>query len=477
MIMEREKEVRLHEAADVVVAGAGIAGSFAAIAAARHGAKTVLADRFGAMGGNIGPALLPAGTLLGGSGYAAEDSVLGGFAGLSLEFRRRVEALNRDEPMHAQSFTTSYVLGEMAREAGVEWLPSAYAADPVMDGSAVTGLFVETCGGRVAIAAKVVVDATGEASIAARAGAPMIRHTPADPSWGRMVSRQMNDLQYAWWNDTHLLVMVAGVDWARFESCQKESAALSYEDERWAAQYWAKDIPRRLVPAARRAFEQEGFRIHGDIEAKVPTYVSPLADMGAGVVSYRVGARGQIDCDDAAQMARIENFVRRQGYRFYAFMKRECPGFERAFVVGMSSFLGMRGGPCIDGEHVLTVEEQRDGARFDDALYRNVHAIWAHGAAASGFDVPYRCLLPRRIDGLLVAGRGAAFIRRGHDPSAMRARVSMMVLGEAAGAAAAMAAAAGVAPRKLDVKQLQRRLVAAGFSLGPPERLRELGLT
>jgi len=137
----------------------------------------------------------------------------------------------------------------------------------------------------------------------------------------------------------------------------------------------------------------------------------------------------------------------------------------------------MRGGPCIEGEHVITVEVKRDGQKFDDVIYRNVHMYWARKAGKSGFDVPYRCLIPKGIDGLLVAGRGASFIRRGHDPSAMRARVSMMIMGEAVGTAAAMAAEKGVVPRDINVKELQKKLMKSGILLGPEERLKELGLS
>lgn len=172
-IVEPEKGVPVYKQAGVVVAGSGICGSFAAIAAARNGAKTILIDRFGQMGGNIGPAMIVAGTLLGRPPeYSGEDSLPGGFSGLSGEFKKRVEALipPRDsEHFPERSFTASYVLWEMAREAGVEFLTASYAADPVMDGPTVKGLFVETASGRIAVLADVVVDATGEAAVAERA--------------------------------------------------------------------------------------------------------------------------------------------------------------------------------------------------------------------------------------------------------------------------------------------------------------------
>jgi hypothetical protein len=115
--------------------------------------------------------------------------------------------------------------------------------------------------------------------------------------------------------------------------------------------------------------------------------------------------------------------------------------------------------------------------KFDDTLYRNIHlGQESHGGEPSGFDVPYRAVLPKNVDGLLVCGRGVAYLRRGHDPCAMRARPAMMVLGQAVGTAAAIAALDNSAPKSVDIKKVQRRLVSDGIYLGDEERLQELGL-
>lgn len=110
-------------------------------------------------------------------------------------------------------------------------------------------------------------------------------------------------------------------------------------------------------------------------------------------------------------------------------------------------------------------------------LYRNIHlGQESHGGEPSGFDVPYRVVLPKSIDGLLVCGRGAAYLRRGHDPCAMRARPAMMVFGQCIGTAAAIAVLDNVTPKNVDIKKVQKRLVAEGIYLGDEERLRELGI-
>jgi hypothetical protein len=157
------------------------------------------------------------------------------------------------------------------------------------------------------------------------------------------------------------------------------------------------------------------------------------------------------------------------------FFRRHAEGFERAYLVFGSPFLGARGGPHVRGEHTLTPQECFAGRKCDDALYRNIHEM-NHGGDPSGFDVPYGAVIPKGLDGLLVAGRGAAYLRRGHDPTGMRARPSMMVFGQCIGTAAAIAALDGVSARNVDIRKVQRRLVKDGICLGDEARLKDLGL-
>jgi hypothetical protein len=114
------------------------------------------------------------------------------------------------------------------------------------------------------------------------------------------------------------------------------------------------------------------------------------------------------------------------------------------------------------------------GLRVPDTLFLSGTEEYLE-ADKKGFDMPYKMLLPKHIAGLLVTGRGAAFHRRGHDPST-RARGNMMGLGLAAGIAAALSAQADVIPSELNVRELQRALLAQGFFLGDDSRLAALGL-
>jgi hypothetical protein len=200
-------------------------------------------------------------------------------------------------------------------------------------------------------------------------------------------------------------------------------------------------------------------------------------DYGGGLGGGQVTVRGAIQRNDHQQHSRLEAALRVQAYETVRFLRENAAGFEQAYLLFIAPYFGARGGPCIEGEHTLTPEEAFTGRKFDDVLFRNTHEGQAvHGGDPSGFDAPYRMMLPKGVDGLLVAGRAAAYLRRGHDPTGMRARPSIMALGEAAGTAAALAVRDGVTPRTLDVRRLQRALLDQGFYLGDEARLRELGL-
>jgi hypothetical protein len=173
-------------------------------------------------------------------------------------------------------------------------------------------------------------------------------------------------------------------------------------------------------------------------------------------------------------MGLLEGELRAFIYDAVRFLRRRVPGFEQARLLFVSPFVGARGGPRIEGAYVLTPLDLHEGRLFDDTLFRSYVGLRQKGAER-GCDMPYRLLLPQGVAGLLVTGRGMSYKRRGHDP-AVRARCNMMMLGQAAGVAAAFAAADGVCPRELPIRRLQRAMLEEGYFLGDETRLRELGL-
>ena len=484
-VHEPERCVPVAFDGDVVVAGAGISGLLAAVAAAREGAKTALVDRFGSLGGNIGPGLVVGGSLF----AEARGTVMEGLQSLPLEFQQRIEALRTgrmSEMTHSgyrhpdsnyldEASIVSYLGVRMAQEADVHLFLSCYASNPMLKGRDVAGLFIESKSGRVALKARVVVDATGDADVARRAGAPLIRHVEPDEQYQGMIREAYLRRDYRYHNEVGVLCVVGGMDGEVFRSFLGQDLDLSEDDDIWI-QNSALRLPSALVPAVRSAFEcseypelrqsQPGVTTHGPLNFR--TYEG-------GVMTFWLQASGEIDTDDAEQVSHWETALRVQAFEWARLLREHARGCQGAYLLFASPFMGARGGSCIEGEHVLTPQECFQGARFADVLYRNIHE-GLHGGAKSGFDVPFRILIPKGVDGLLVTGRGASYIRRGHDPSGMRARPSMMTLGEVTGIAAALAARIGIPPRQLQVRTLQTRLLEKGIFLGEQDRLQELGL-
>jgi len=451
-VFERGKSVPVAYDVDVVVCGGGISGTIASISAARAGARTLVIDRFGRFGGNMGPGFFGGGSVH----YSIHTSAGGedtealvnrvGLGGVPEDFLRRIiyarpnaaqmSKATRDEleRMHlnipglrvggggkglpgyaVDSLATSHVAFQMMKEAGVEMLLSAYVADPIMKGNKVRGVFVETKSGRLAVKAKVVIDATGEGDVAFRAGAPMLNRSP----------------------NCGVAFAVKGIDWALYQKHGKPK-------ERDGFTY------KRPIPG----YPDAGIKIG----QKQPTDGIAFARTGGG-------ADG-IDFSDAKQVTIIEREHRMHVYEYVAFMRKHSPGWKNAYLLMVAPYIGARGGRTINPERRVTHADVSARRKFPDVIY-----IYFHDKSRNFCDVPYRILLPKKIDGLLTAGRSSLY----YGPN-LRQRWSVMLNAQAAGMAAAQCVADRVEPRKLNVKKLQKALLAAGCPLGEGKRLEELGL-
>lgn len=500
IVREAARAVPVIRDVDVAVGGAGIGGMFAALAAAKMGVRVIVVDRFGDVGGNLGPGLI-AGGGLGGKSAPRVVSVVGGLCGQVVrEFRERFDAEEdtgnpEEQNWIWESSRAAYVLRRMAADYGVELLLSAYIADPLLDGRTVRGFFVETKSGRAAIRAKLVIDATGDADLARRAGAAVI--TPSDPiepetleavervkaTFDSVVTpvevRLLQDQLSGRSSRTGVYAIVANVDWARYQQHQRQSAGPSAADLRWyddmnPGSEGPNAQTRALLPQIRKACEDGALQLSMAVDERAIVKLSKMFREGppqAGLAGIRTVTTGHVDSGDAEQTSRMEIVSRDYIYQFARFLRRYVPGFEHSFLAVTAPFLGARGGPSIRGEVTLGaadfLEEHR---RFPDVMY--IYALHSDFETPLDnlVDVPYRLMVPVELDGLLAPGRSAACRRQ------LRTRISLMHMGEAAGMAAALAVQAGVQPRHLDVKLLQRHLLDAGFYLGDEVRLRELGL-
>ncbi len=515
-VHEPARSVPVIADAEVVVAGCGLSGVFAALAAARCGVRVVGVDRFGALGGHLGPGgVLAAGLLEWGprrtvgaefpaleqevfdrvnAGGGAAYPVSGPHNGAGAGGHGKTGACGPDldgENYPKQSAMFSHVVQIMLEEAGALILPSVYAGDPILEDGIVRGVFVETKSGRVAVRSEVVVDGTGDADLAFRAGAPTISGVAPRSEWSAVVTQQRLNAYYRIWNECGLFFVVGGVDWNVWESYASTPYALTDDEIAWEVEIVGRTdgrIPRKLIPALKKAHERGEYTPRVQVSERVYIYGGVLKHgghrfrhLGSGLVSSNMQAFGEVDTGDALLVAVLEREIRSQIFKTVEFLRSSVPAFRDAYLFSIAPYMGSRGGRCIEAEYTLTVEDMLRGAKFPDVIYQNRHEVersrQTGGAAPTEpYDVPYRITLPRGIDGLLVTGTGAGFIRRGHDPSSMRAKCSMMLLGHAVGTAAALAADARIAPRRLDRSVLQRALLADGFTLGDERRPAEPGI-
>ena len=476
---------------DVVVAGGGCSGVFAAVASAREGARTLLVERTGMLGGNSGPGLM-----FGCVNPFDEGpgQLLGGNAGLAAEVKLRITALSsgvhENRIMYSGLF--SHVIHQMVDKYGVELATPAWASDPIVEENAVRGLWVETKSGRLEIRASQVIDATGEADVAMRAGCDIVGRVSADATYSPVIyERYDHGIDPDWsrenWNEAGLMFLISGIDWTAYRASVDRTDRIVTEglpipgaERRMPLR---KRFPRAVMPLLDRAFADGSFRYAEELKPGLAIFWQyRMLELGPDLAESAISVQGDYDAGDWRDMAMLEHRMRRMSYEACEFLRQNVPGCSGCYLQGHSPFIGHRGGPFVEGGHVVTPEDIKNGARFDDVVIR---AIWevpklekagiVTDRSRDGYDIPFRMIVPKGADNLLVTGRGASYIRRGHDP-ATRARIVQFHLGEVAGIAAAFCAASGQTPRRMDVKRLQRRLIEEGFTLGNQKRLQELGL-
>ncbi|MGF6524873.1 FAD-dependent oxidoreductase [Variovorax sp. PvP013] len=428
---------------DVVVVGGGPAGLAAATSAARHGARTLLVERYGFLGG-----MGTAGGVTNFAGlYARHDGAMRQVVhGVVDELFERLEALgglNRPQDgmqgrIRVRSYDTSAykcAADGLLLAAGVELLFHAHAAAVLMDGARIAALVVETKSGRQAIRAGVVVDASGDADVAAFAGVP---HAVGDGHGSGLFPTTM--------------FRVGHVD---------AEAALAAVGEFKAINDVMERVQREHP--GRYRFPRQGAILRPQIEP---------SEWRANVTQLKNAQGRAMNGVDARELSAGEVEGRRQIVDYFAFLREQVDGFADARIVEIAPQVGIRETRRIDGLYALSGEDIVGSARFPDAIGVNGWPMELHAdggvewrfprdADRAFNDLPWRMLVPRGVDNLLVAGRCASMTHEGQ--SAARASGACFAMGQAAGTAAAHA---GRAPlREVDTALLRERLRADGVWL------------
>lgn len=412
---------------DVLVIGGGSAGATAAIAAAQEGARVTLIERYGFMGGTSTAVL---DTFCGFYVYSAEGpgrKVVGGIPDRVLEalFARNKAIIRSSTYWRAGNVITycphtlKTVWDRLAQESGAKLLFHTCVIDTVIENGRVTGVIAASKGGLMQIDANLVIDASGDADVAFRAGVRC--DIPQDQPVQALTTT----------------FRLANVDVER--ALQTSETAL-HQLMAQAIESGVYDLPR----------------------AGGGLYPTPLP----GVIATNISRVSEVDPTDTEQLTQAEIEGRRQAMEYARFLCEQVPGYENAYLAGVSTQIGIRESRRIYGEYRLTRQDVLEARRFDDAIAQCGWPFEDHGVGdvthleylseGQTYDIPFRCLVPQQVDGLLVAGR---CLSADHDAHAsVRVMAQCMAMGQAAGIAAAIAVRRGIGVREVPIAQLQARL-------------------
>lgn len=415
---------------DVLVIGSGSAGATAAITAGREGASVALVERYGFMGG-ISTQVLD--TFYGFYTPGEQPKkVVGGVPDLVVdELFRREMAIYRPNTYGAgqgityDPSTLKIVWETLAQQVGVKLLYHTFVVDALVEQERITGVIAVNKSGLVHLSADVIIDASGDADVAASVGVPF-----------------------------------EGAKDGPVQSLTTTFRLLNVDVERASAVKKAQlhDLMSQAIEQGYRLPRKEG-SIH----------ITPID----GVMATNMTRVGEIDATDPEQLTLAEIEGRRQAEEYARFLIDKVPGYERAVLGDLSTQIGVRESRRVFGDYRLTRADVLSARKFDDAVAKcgapieDHHAgsdtKWEYLPEGETYDIPYRCLLPQKIEGLLVAGRCLSAEHDAH--ASVRSMGQCMAMGQAAGVAAVIASREGKSPREISTGNLQTRLRQLGAIL------------
>ncbi len=430
---------------DVVVVGGGNAGFVSAIASERGGARTILVERYGYLAGALSGTYV---TTPSSFGDSDNRQIIGG---IGWEFVERMEKagyarINRKAwTVQMQPEVSKEIAMDMVTETDVELLLHSWAGELWIEDATIKGIIIQTKSGRQAVLGKVFVDASGDADLAAWAGAPFEQFSP-DDQWQTTKDLTIANIDYK-----------KVLEWGRTHD----------EQVVWMGGDATEDQPGlgSVIGMIVLNPDQDNSAGEGGYVGPVPTIkLMPYHSIG------RVQGSVEINPLDVKSLTWTEGEGRRRAMKHLAYLQRTVPGFEHAVVVG-ESHLGVRESRRIVGEYVITRQDLLTNARFPDVVALNCRPldrhmkgeIFEYDLLSGNHDIPLRALMPQKVKNLLVAGRCISCDHESH--ASLRGAATCLATGHAAGAAACLAAQGSGKIREVNIRDIQELLMKQGVIL------------